>query len=151
MTPIELKLGQWRGTLLADAAGSVLEGGAGTGLNFSHYKSAARVVATEPAMGMINRARKRTGESGAQIVLVVADAEALPFRDHVFDEAVVGLAMCLNDESGSRNDRVLCDSGCDLPRQPLATLHVLRSAIFPIVATTKAIAPPAISCIAGNP
>jgi ubiquinone/menaquinone biosynthesis C-methylase UbiE len=32
--------------------------------------------------------------SKAEILLAAADAEALPFREAAFDEAVVGLAMC---------------------------------------------------------
>ena len=87
-------LARWRGALAAPAVGRVLEIGAGTGLDFPHYRPGATVVATEPDLGMLERARARARNAPARIVLVAADAEALPFRDGAFDEAVVGLAMC---------------------------------------------------------
>ena len=95
MAPAERgRLGRWRESIVAKASGRVLEIGAGTGLNFPHYRPGAWVIATDPDVGMLGRAKARPAAVPAVILLVVADAEALPFRDRAFDGGVVGLAMC---------------------------------------------------------
>lgn len=87
-------LGRWRRAVVAPATGTVLEIAAGTGLDFAHYTRNAVVIATEPDLGMLQRAKGRVASSAATIFLVAADAEALPFPADVFDGAVVGLALC---------------------------------------------------------
>ena len=87
-------LGRWRHQLVAPARGRIVEIGAGTGLNFAHYRPEAWVVATDPDAGMLHRARKRAAIARATVLLVAADGEALPFRDGALAEAIVGLAMC---------------------------------------------------------
>lgn len=95
MAPAERgRLGRWRQSLVAPAHGRVLEVGAGTGLDFAHYGPEARVVATDPDLAMLARAKARLTDGPARILLVAADAQELPFRDGAFDEGVVGLAMC---------------------------------------------------------
>lgn len=95
MAPAERgRLGRWRESIVAKASGRVLEIGAGTGLNFAHYRPGVWVVATDPDVGMLTRAKARAAAIPAEILLVVADAEALPFRDRTFDGGIVGLAMC---------------------------------------------------------
>ena len=88
------RLARWRGSVVSPAHGRILEIGAGTGRNFSHYRAGAMVIATEPDAAMLARARPRVRVSQANILLVTADAEALPFRDNAFDTAIVGLALC---------------------------------------------------------
>ncbi len=88
------RVGRWRRSVVAPAHRCVLEIGAGTGLDFPHYRAGTWVVATDPDLGMLELARPRAGAATATIELVAADAEALPFREAAFDEAVVGLAMC---------------------------------------------------------
>ena len=83
-----------RRVLAAHARGRVLEIGAGTGLEFQHYASATSLVAIEPDMAMIERAKARAAVSSARIALVAADARALPFRDGTFDTAISALAFC---------------------------------------------------------
>ena len=95
MRPAERgRLGQWREQLVAGARGRILEIGAGTGLNFAHFHPTAWVVATDPDVAMLHRAAARAARAEATILLVAADGEALPFRDGIFAEAIVGLAMC---------------------------------------------------------
>lgn len=95
MAPAERgRLGAWRDRVVGAARGSIVEIGTGTGLNFSHYRRGACVVATDPDVGMLERARPRARKSVADVVFVAADAEALPFRGGAFTEGVVGLAMC---------------------------------------------------------
>src|SRR5688572_19802407 len=87
-------LGRWRGSVVRPARGRVLEIGAGTGLDFRHYESGVTVVATDVDAGMLARGRTRAAAARAAVLLVAADAQALPFRDGAFDDAVVGLALC---------------------------------------------------------
>ena len=88
------RLGRYRRAVVSPARGRVLGVGVGTGLNFPYYEPGAWVVATDTDLGMLDRARPRAGAARTEILLVAADAEALPFRDAAFDESVVGLAMC---------------------------------------------------------
>jgi ubiquinone/menaquinone biosynthesis C-methylase UbiE len=95
MAPAERgPLERLRKQLVSPARGRTIEVGAGTGLNFAYYEPSAWVVATDPDAGMIERARARAVDARASILLTVADAEALPFRDAAFAEGIVALAMC---------------------------------------------------------
>jgi len=67
----------------------VLEVGAGTGRNRLPDTLAARVVAVDRSLDMLRRARGR-GYRDA----VVADAEALPFRDGAFEAGAETLVWC---------------------------------------------------------
>lgn len=87
-------IARYRRAVVQPAGGLVLEIGSGTGLNFTHYGPGATVVAVEPDAGMISRSAARARASVAAIRLVRGDAESLPFPAGVFDEAVVGLALC---------------------------------------------------------
>ena len=88
------RLGEWRRDVVAPAEGDVLEIAAGTGLNFPYYRAGTIVVATEPDLEMLVRARSRTKGVAAKIILVAADAHSLPFRDGAFGTAVVALGLC---------------------------------------------------------
>jgi ubiquinone/menaquinone biosynthesis C-methylase UbiE len=88
------RLAGWRRSVAAPATGRIIEIGAGTGLNFRHFRAGATVFATDRDLAMLRRARDRARWSSVDILLVVADAEALPFRAHTFDDAVVGFAFC---------------------------------------------------------
>lgn len=88
------ELGDWRRDVVAPARGRVLGIATGTGADFPHFSAGTFVVATDPDLHMLARARTRVGESQGAIVLVAADAEALPFAAASFDDAVVTLAMC---------------------------------------------------------
>jgi len=87
-------VGRWRHGVVEPARGRVLEIGAGTGLNFRYYDRDALVIATDVDSHMLRRSRRRITLTRATVLLVVADAEALPFRAETFDEGVVGLALC---------------------------------------------------------
>jgi len=90
------RLGLWalRRRAVADLCGRVLELGAGTGLNFPHYRDAAEVVAVEPNLAVRRRATARARATYAPITLVDIRAEALPFANHSFDAAASTLALC---------------------------------------------------------
>ena len=83
-----------RAEVAGGARGKVLEIGAGTGLNFAHYREDADVIATEPDPYMRQRAERRLAESGKHIQLREASAEELPFDSDSFDTVVGTLVMC---------------------------------------------------------
>lgn len=89
------RFGEFRKENVSPARGVIIEVGAGSGLNFRHYSPGVDVVATDPdAETLASRARPRVAGSAANIMLVAADAQLLPFRDAAFDEGVAALAMC---------------------------------------------------------
>jgi len=82
---------RWRLWLVGGARGRTLDLGAGTGRNLPLYGSAAApLVAVEPCLATLRRARRRA----PHVPLVQARAEALPFRDGAFDTVVSGLVFC---------------------------------------------------------
>jgi ubiquinone/menaquinone biosynthesis C-methylase UbiE len=96
-----LALGERRGmtalrrSLLARARGRVLELGAGTGLNLTHYPAdCAALVLTEPDPAMRARLERRVVRSGRAAQVVGAPAEALPFADGTFDTVVATMVFC---------------------------------------------------------
>src|SRR3954463_7453521 len=86
----EAGMREMRHGLLAEAGGSVLEIGAGTGANLAHYdESIESLVFTEPDPAMLRRLRRKAGDHQApQAEVVQAPAEALPFGDASFDTVV---------------------------------------------------------------
>lgn len=91
----------WRRSIVRPALGRVLEIGVGTGLDFRHYRPGVTVVGIDVDAGMLARARTRAATASATVLLAAADAEALPFRDGAFDDAVVGLALCTIPHPGT--------------------------------------------------
>ena len=87
-------LARWRRSVIAPVRGLVLDLASGTGLGFRHYDARASVVAVEPDLAMLRRARTRANTLRARVELVAADAQALPFRDAAFEAGVVNLALC---------------------------------------------------------
>ncbi|WP_018994020.1 MULTISPECIES: class I SAM-dependent methyltransferase [unclassified Thioalkalivibrio] len=80
----------WRRRLVVRARGRVLELGCGTGRNLPLYSDPTQLVALDPDLAALHRARDRA--PGA--LFVVARAEALPFADGQFDTVVSGLVFC---------------------------------------------------------
>jgi ubiquinone/menaquinone biosynthesis C-methylase UbiE len=85
-----------RHDLVGGAHGDVLEIGAGTGLNFGHYRpeQVARVVATEPDAHMAKRARAAAAAAPVPVDVSEASAMDLPFADASFDTVVCTLVLC---------------------------------------------------------
>lgn len=72
--------------------GRILELGAGTGLNFVHYDSSTRIVATEPSTEMLRRAAEKSTTNN--VTVVQSRAESLPFENQSFDAALATLVLC---------------------------------------------------------
>jgi ubiquinone/menaquinone biosynthesis C-methylase UbiE len=104
-----------RTELFSDLHGEVLELGAGTGANFSHYKNAARVLVIEPDISMARRAAKKLRSSGAKAELRIADdhlLESLPAES--VDAVVMTLVLCSVEDplmTLNRAKRVLKSDG----------------------------------------
>ena len=85
----------WRRQLVGGLTGDVVELGAGTGLNFSHYPADARVLASDRDPVMLARAIERGRDAAADVTLFVADAQGrIPLKDDSTDLVVTGLVMC---------------------------------------------------------
>lgn len=147
MAPIEwLTMRRTRRAVVADAAGLVLEVGAGTGLNLPHYRRARRVIATDPDPAMLFQARPKLRRTPVPITLVVAGAGALPFPDGIFDTVVATCVFCTipDPEAAFRElRRVLRPAG------EVRLLEHVRSA-SPTVARLQDRFTPAWSRIAGG-
>lgn len=85
---------RWRRWVSGGAAGRTLDLGTGTGRNLPEYPAAVRPVGVDPHADALAWARRRA----PGVPLVVARAEALPFRDGCFDTVVSGLVLCSVDD-----------------------------------------------------
>jgi ubiquinone/menaquinone biosynthesis C-methylase UbiE len=83
-------LGRWRRWLAGGATGRTLDLGSGTGRNLPLLAPGVRAFALDRHGDALARARRRA----PAVPLVLARAEALPFRDGAFDTVVVGLVLC---------------------------------------------------------
>jgi SAM-dependent methyltransferase len=87
-----------RRALIAEATGSTIEVGAGSGINLAHYPDrVGELVVTEPSPHMLAHLRdaltQRRPPVGS-LELVQASAQALPFADGRFDTAVCTFVLC---------------------------------------------------------
>lgn len=90
----ERRFRPWRLRMLARASGRVLEVGIGTGKNIPGYPAGVELIGIDAAEGMLAIARARSRRSGAPVDLVLADVQALPFRDGAFDTVVSSFVFC---------------------------------------------------------
>lgn len=100
----EAGLREMRRELLAQARGRVLELGAGTGLNLEHYPEAIEsLTLVEPDPHMTKQLREKLVRAGkaAQISVVEAPGEDLPFPDDSFDAVAVTLVLCTVPDLGA--------------------------------------------------
>ena len=81
--------------LIAGARGSVLEVGAGTGANLTHYNGQLEsLMFTEPDPAMIRRLQAKARDEAPLAKILRAPAEDLPFEDASFDTVVSTLVLC---------------------------------------------------------
>lgn len=84
-----------RSQLLAGLEGTVVELGAGDGLNFRHYPSTVnRVVAIEPEPQLRSLAQQAARGLPVPTTVVDGAAEAIPGADDSYDAAVICLVLC---------------------------------------------------------
>lgn len=114
MSPLEKrKFKEIREELLSLAKGTVLEIGAGTGVNFPLYKSPDKVVAIEPSQHMIEHSHSKQRQAQVPIDMVQASAEELPFDSDRFDTVVATLVFCTipNPEKAIEEIKRVCKPG----------------------------------------
>jgi ubiquinone/menaquinone biosynthesis C-methylase UbiE len=90
--------GPRRARLVGDLRGTVLEVGAGNGLNLAYYRNVERVVALEPDRYMLEHLRRRARQVSYPVEIVDRRAEELPFPEASFDAVVASLVLCSVDD-----------------------------------------------------
>jgi ubiquinone/menaquinone biosynthesis C-methylase UbiE len=88
-------VGRIRAQLLSGLTGTVLEAGAGNGLNFSHYPdSVTSVLAVEPEPHLRGIAEQAAASASVPVKVVDGTAEQLPAADGSADAVVATLMLC---------------------------------------------------------
>jgi len=94
-----LGLAARRAELLDGLAGTVVEVGAGNGLNFAHYPATVtKVLAVEPEPRLRELACRAARDAPVPVTVLDGVAEALPCDSSAFDAAVVSLVLCSVDD-----------------------------------------------------
>jgi len=85
-----------RRSIVPLARGSVLEIGAGPGVNFAHYDpvSVTKVYALEPNPGMLRRAEEQRRRTHVQIEFLDLPGERIPLGDSSVDTVVSTFTLC---------------------------------------------------------
>lgn len=114
MYPLEaVSLTKKRRELMREAAGDVLELGAGTGVNLGYYDhrrleslTLSDLAITERVTERAREFRRRAGFANGEVRLVEADALRLPFDDESFDTVVFTLVFCSVPDQARALDEV---------------------------------------------
>jgi SAM-dependent methyltransferase len=84
-----------RERLLSEAAGRVVEIGAGTGLNLPLYpRTTTELIVTEPDPHMFKRLKAALGGAGVPVRAEMAPAARIPVEDGWADVVVASLVLC---------------------------------------------------------
>ena len=89
-----LGLSRLRRILVSQASGKVLEVAVGTGKNLTYYSRDCRIIALDLSSQMLKVAQDRAAKLSMPVSFLVADAEALPFREDTFDTVLSSLSTC---------------------------------------------------------
>ena len=83
-----------RRRIVARARGRTLEVGVGTGKNLALYPPGMHLEGIDVSEAMLERATRRAAELGADVRLMRADAEQLPYPDRSFDTVIATCVFC---------------------------------------------------------
>jgi SAM-dependent methyltransferase len=138
---------QHRQHLLAGLHGTVVEVGAGHGLNFAYYPDTGdKVIAIEPNAALRQQAQSAAADAAIEVEVLDGVADDLPVADGSADAAVASLVLCsVPDQAVALDEikRVLRPGGLlrfyehVIPNcQPKRTLTLLadRSGLWPRIA-----------------
>jgi SAM-dependent methyltransferase len=90
-----------RQRLLAGLRGTVVELGAGNGLNLAHYPAeVAEVIAVEPEPTLRAEAERAAGNAAVTVRVIAGVADALPLAHASADAAVASLVLCSVPDQG---------------------------------------------------
>jgi ubiquinone/menaquinone biosynthesis C-methylase UbiE len=92
-----LGIARHRRAVARGVGGRTLEIGVGTGYSLRYYADVP-LVACDPNIWMLKRARRRARKLGHRVAFVVAAGESLPFGDRSFDTVVSQLVLCTVDD-----------------------------------------------------
>jgi SAM-dependent methyltransferase len=80
---------------LSGLSGSVVEVGAGNGLNFGHYPAGvSEVIAVEPEPYLRAEAERAANEASVEVSVVAGVAEDLPLANEAVDAGVASMVLC---------------------------------------------------------
>src|SRR5581483_10751104 len=84
-----------RRELLAGLTGTVVELGAGNGLNFRHYpESVSEVIAIEPEPTLRAQAERAAADAPVPVQVISGIADSIPLGTGTADAAVASLVLC---------------------------------------------------------
>lgn len=85
-----------RQQIVPQAEGKVLEIGAGSGANFSHYdpRKVSKLYALEPNLGMIRLAERQRHKTKLDIEFLDLPGERIPLEDNTVDTVVSTFTLC---------------------------------------------------------
>ena len=96
----------YRKHLLSHARGSILEIGAGTGVNFKFYPVGSQVTATDMSTRIIERAKAEATERNLKARFIVSPVEELQFESESFDTIVSTFTLCAYERPGDILNKV---------------------------------------------
>lgn len=92
---MERDVGPYRHELLAGLSGTVVEVGAGNGINFAHYPASVdQVIAVEPEPYMRARATEAAAAAMVSVTVRAGTADEVPAESGSADAAVASLVLC---------------------------------------------------------
>ena len=91
--------------LISDLKGTILEIGAGTGINLKYYPSDAKIILLEPNPIMQKHIKKNVHLLQTQVKIIKGIAEKIPLKDKSVDVVVSTLVLC----SVNNVDKVLSE------------------------------------------
>ncbi|GAA4650629.1 methyltransferase domain-containing protein [Kistimonas scapharcae] len=130
-----------RAEIIPDAAGRVLEVGAGSGLNFPFYRSNAveKVWALEPSDAMRTLAQKRYQQATVDIEWLALPGEEIPLENNSMDTVILTYTLCTIPDwycALQQIYRVLKPGGrllfCEHGRSPVTRINQWQDRLNPL-------------------
>lgn len=107
---INFLIGRYRKMILRGVKGKILEVGIGTGANLRYYSDECEIVGIDLSKEMLKIAQSRADKNRKKIILKIASADNLPFKNKKFDYVVDTLGLCtyLNPTKALKEMKRVC-------------------------------------------